>query len=85
MNNWVIAGIIFAVLLIGGVAFVSAISTNQTDDQPKITSCTGCGGKCTAGNNCGLATCGATNELATPLNDGATREIARGKCGCGQK
>jgi len=70
MNNWVIAGIIFAVLLIGGVAFASAISTNQTDTQPKITSCQSCGGKCTAGNNCGLATCGAANG---------------GKCGCGQK
>ncbi len=69
MNNWVIAGIIFAVLLIGGVAFVSAISANQTDTVTPAT-CTSCGGKCSAGNNCGLATCGAANG---------------GKCTCGQK
>ena len=70
MNNWVIAGIIFAVLLIGGVAFVSAISTNQTNPATTSATCTSCGGKCTAGNNCGLATCGAANG---------------GKCTCGQK
>ncbi len=68
MNNWVIVGIIFAVLLIGGVAVVSAVSANQTDTAQAT--CTSCGGKCTAGSNCGLATCGAANG---------------GKCGCGKK
>ena len=70
MNNWVIAGFIFAVLLIGGVAFVSAISTNQTNPVTTSATCTSCGGKCTAGNNCGLATCGAAQGKA---------------CTCGQK
>jgi hypothetical protein len=71
MNNWVIVGIIVGILLVGGVAFVSAVSTsaNQTD-LPAGTKCSSCGGKCTAGNNCGLATCGAANG---------------GKCTCGQK
>ncbi len=69
MNNWVIVGIIFAVLLIGGVAVVSAVSANQTDSTTQTT-CTSCGGKCSAGNNCGLATCGAVNG---------------GKCNCGKK
>lgn len=70
INHWVIAEIIMAVLLVGGIALVTAVSTNQT--TPAITSatCTSCGGKCTAGSNCGLATCGAANG---------------GKCTCGQK
>ena len=33
MNNWVIVGIIIGVLLIGGIALVSAISSNQTDSN----------------------------------------------------
>lgn len=69
MNHWVIAGIIFGLLLIGGVTFVTAISTNQSNPTNTAT-CTSCGGKCTAGNNCGLATCGATQGKA---------------CACGQK
>lgn len=71
MNHWVIAGIIMAVLLVGGIALVSAVSSNQTT-TPATTSatCTSCSGKCTAGSNCGLATCGAVNG---------------GKCTCGQR
>jgi len=57
MNTWIIAGIMIGLLLVGGITFASAISA---DEEEPITSCSGCGGKCSAGNNCGLATCGAT-------------------------
>ena len=70
MNHWIIAGIIVGVLLIGGFAIVSAVSSNQTSPAKTTATCTNCGGKCSAGSNCGLATCGAANG---------------GKCTCGQK
>ncbi len=70
MNNWVVLGIVLCVLLIGGIAFVSAISTNQQDASTAQATCTSCGGRCTAGNNCGLASCGAVNG---------------GKCNCGKR
>lgn len=70
MNNWVIVGIIFGLLVIGGIAFVSAISTSADKTNPDIgATCTSCGGKCTVEKNCGLATCGAVNG---------------GKCSCGR-
>lgn len=71
MNNWVIVGIIVGILLVGGIAFVSAISAaDQTTPVTTGTKCSSCGGKCTAGNNCGVATCGA---------------VSGGKCTCGQR
>jgi hypothetical protein len=70
MNNWVIFGIIIGVLLVGGIAFASAISTSANQTNLDTKTCTSCGGKCTAGSNCGLATCGAASG---------------GKCTCGQK
>ena len=72
MNNWVIVGLIMGILIVGGIAFVSAISTSANQTTPATTGakCSSCGGKCTAGSNCGLATCGAVNG---------------GKCTCGQK
>jgi hypothetical protein len=68
MNNWVIIGIIVGILIVGGVAFVSAISTNPANEKTTAT-CSSCGGKCTAEKNCGVATCGAVNG---------------GKCNCGK-
>ena len=71
MNNWIIVGIILGLFVVGGIAFVSAISSSN-DAGPKTTAtCSAsCGNKCTAGNNCGLSTCGAVNG---------------GKCTCGKK
>jgi hypothetical protein len=69
MNNWVIIGIIVGILIVGGVAFVSAISTSPANEKTTST-CSSCSGKCTAEKNCGVATCGAVNG---------------GKCTCGQK
>jgi hypothetical protein len=69
MNNWVIIGIIVGILIVGGVAFVSAISVNPANEKT-TTSCTGCSeNSCTSEKNCGLATCGAINS---------------GKCNCGK-
>ncbi len=68
MNNWVIVGIIAGLLILGGIAFATAISSNQADTEAS-TVCLSCGGKCTAEKNCGLAACGAVNGK---------------KCGCGR-
>lgn len=68
MNTWVIVGILFGLFVIGGIAAVNALSPSEDTEKP-ITSCASCGGKCSAGNNCGLATCGATQG---------------GTCGCGK-
>jgi hypothetical protein len=70
MNNWIIVGLIVGLLLVGGITFVSAISSNKTDIKATAATCSSsCGGTCSAGKNCGLATCGAVNG---------------GKCNCGK-
>jgi len=70
MNNWIIVGVIFGLLVIGGIAAVSAFSPSQEETNPSTTAkCSSCSGKCTAENNCGLATCGA---------------ISGGTCNCGR-
>lgn len=70
MNTWIIVGILVGLFVVGGIAVASAFSPSQnTDTVASTASCTSCGGKCSAGSNCGLATCGATNG---------------GKCGCGR-
>ncbi|MBN2420851.1 hypothetical protein JXB27_01075 [Candidatus Woesearchaeota archaeon] len=65
MNIAIIALLVVS-LAIGLVAGVNALTSNES--APKI-SCSTCGNSCTAENNCGLATCGATQ--------GKT-------CGCGK-
>ena len=70
MNNWIIVSIIIGLLLVGGITFVSAISSNRPDTKVTTTTCSSCGGTCSANKNCGLATCGAVNG---------------GKCSCGKK
>jgi len=67
MNTWIMVGILVGLFVVGGIAAVNALSPSE--DAKPITSCSSCGGKCTAENNCGLATCGATQ--------GKT-------CGCGK-
>jgi len=66
MNTWIIALLVVG-LAISLVAGVNAL-TSTTEPAPKL-SCGTCGNTCTAENNCGLATCGATQ--------GKT-------CGCGK-
>ena len=72
MNAWIMVAIAIGILAIAGVVVVNAGFIKAADDaqQERITSCESCGGRCSAGNNCGLATCGAING---------------GKCTCGQK
>jgi hypothetical protein len=74
MKTWIIASIIFGVLIIGGMAVVNAISDNSSNTiiEPvaeKTISCSSCGNGCTAENNCGVSTCGAVSGT--------------GSCGCG--
>jgi len=64
MNLWIIAAIVVGLLLVAGIA----MATFTTADKVAESGCKSCNGKCTAENNCGLATCGAVNG---------------GKCGCG--
>jgi len=63
MNMWIIAAIIIGLLAVAGIA-VALTTTTTATEQVK---CENCGNSCTAGKNCGSATCGAING---------------GKCGC---
>lgn len=69
MNLWIIAGIIIGVLAIAGIAVVQAVANNADNQAVDSSTCTSCGNSCTAGSNCGLATCGSANG---------------GSCGCGK-
>ena len=69
MNSWIIFGVI-GVLVIAGIAVINAYSNTTTQKTATQTNtCSSCGNSCTAGKNCGLATCGAVNG---------------GSCGCGK-
>ena len=76
MKTWIIASVIFGLLIIGGFAVVSALSNNPDNSQnleadtTKTISCSSCGNGCTAESNCGLATYGAVS--------------GKGSCGCGK-
>jgi len=71
MNVWIMAAIAIGILAIAGFLVANAGFVKAVDNtDEKITSCQTCGGKCTVGNNCGLANCGATQGKA---------------CNCGQK
>lgn len=50
--------------LVMGIAVVSVNIANSDCAGSDAKSCTSCGNSCTAGNNCGLLTCGAVNEGA---------------------
>lgn len=71
MNTWIIAAFIVGVLIVASVS-VLALNSNADTKAPasQASQCTSCGGKCTAGSNCGLATCGAVKGT--------------GSCGCGK-
>ena len=63
MNNWAILGLIVGLLVVGGIAMVSAFSTAEPSQEVTSagTGCGRCSGTCTTSNNCGASTCGATN------------------------
>jgi hypothetical protein len=65
MNNLMIVGIVVGILIVGGIAMVSALSTAQpivaSTPSSTGTGCGRCSGTCTSSNGCGAATCGATN------------------------
>lgn len=75
MKTFAILGIIASVLLIGGIFLAGAnifdSSEESTTQTQTSTSCSSCPyaseGGCTASNNCGLSSCGATTG---------------GSCGC---
>ena len=71
MKIWIIATII-TFLLIAGTFSIMALTNSdaKTTDIAKTTSCSSCGGKCSAESNCGLATCGAVSGT--------------GSCSCGK-
>ena len=65
MNNWIILGIVVGILIVAGVAMVSALSTNAQytveSASSSVGGCGSCNGKCTSTSGCGASTCGATN------------------------
>jgi len=71
MKTWIIATLIIGLLVLGTFG-VMALNKTETTTQAteQITSCSTCGNSCTAENNCGLATCGATTG---------------GTCGCNNR
>jgi len=72
MKAWIIASVFIGILVIAALGVVSFVKADgQTAKQTQTTepSCSGCGNKCTAENNCGLATCGAVSGKS---------------CGCGK-
>ena len=80
MKTWIMAVAIMGLLLIAGVAMtfnaksISAQTTTNSAIGIGGGSCgasSGCGEKCTAESNCGLASCGATSGT--------------GSCGCSKK
>ena len=77
MKTWIIASVLLGLLVIGGFAFVSALSNDvgsQSETGAKTVetiSCSNCENTCNAQTNCGQATCGAVS--------------GKGSCGCGNR
>lgn len=73
MSKILLVAVILSVLMVATIGTVMFVKANQTPtnttQEPKITSCSGCGNKCTLDNNCGSTTCGAKTG---------------GACTCGQ-
>ena len=60
MNLIGIAAVICIVVVIAGIAIVNAVSVDEIQDTTANSCGASCGNSCTSTNNCGLATCGAT-------------------------
>jgi len=70
MKTLIMAALIIGLLVLGTFGVMALNKTETTQETVKqISSCSTCGNSCTAENNCGLATCGATTG---------------GTCGCGK-
>jgi len=70
MKTFILIGIAVLSLLLISAGIVMAIAedpSEELDDEPEITGCSGCRGSCSLKNNCGRKTCGA---------------VSGGKCGC---
>ena len=72
MKLWITIALITAVLVVGGIGIAKAVpgaSAVQKNSESEVT-CTNCPtGGCSAERNCGLSTCGTTQEKS---------------CGCGR-
>lgn len=69
MNAWIIVAIIAGLLMVAGVAVALTSTGSVIAEDANAKTCTSCGGSCSAGSNCGLASCQATQG---------------GTCGCGK-
>lgn len=72
MDVKIVAGIFIGLLLVATIATIGVIKANSEDtdsEDSTISECVQSGNTCTAGNNCGLETCGA---------------VRGGSCGCGR-
>ena len=67
MNLWIIAAMLVGLVVLAGT-FVIALTESPTEIE-ETTCGNACGNSCTAGSNCGLASCGA---------------VTGGSCGCGR-
>ena len=67
--NWVIIALVVGLIVIAGIITVASFTGYVTADKVVSGGCQSCNGECTADNNCGNPSCGATTG---------------GKCSCGK-
>jgi len=67
--NWLIIALIVGLVVIAGVIAVASFTGYATADKVVSGGCKSCNGQCTAGSNCGSASCGA---------------VTGGTCTCGK-
>jgi len=60
MKTWIIVAIAVGILAIAGIVAANLAFVGAADSTQQISSCQSCQGRCTDENNCGLASCGAT-------------------------
>jgi len=89
MKYWIIAGLVL-ILIVGGIFGVNAYRANASNTQTSV-GCGNCNGGCTAENNCGSSSCGATNGgectcgKSASCNGSCTATSSCGSAGCGAK
>ena len=67
MNKILLIAVIVGIVALLAFGAFSLVNVNATAEK-EIKSCSECQGKCTAENNCGLATCQALNGGACGCN-----------------
>jgi len=90
MKSWIIVSAVL-VLLVVGIFGANALVLNSAKDIPIITKtgCGSCNGSCSAGNNCGLSSCGAVNGgectcgKTASCNGSCSSGSSCGSAGCG--